>query len=303
LVPVDTTLFRGSETRALSDHLLAIHGAGDTRELLQQTLAAVRRLIDGDYWSVGLCDPRTERVVGLSVPGDLPIDRVVPAYPAIAHQSPLLRYWVRTSRHDDVLRRADCVDEGAFRNGQLWAEFFRKLQLTFQIGTWIRGGGGHHLEIGVYRDNASEFSPRDVRRLALLRAHVRQAYLRALELERVRNLPPAAQRLLRADAHRQIGEIKVLPMQYTALTADLDRGPADAVAAAPRVADLTAREVEVLGWVAEGKTNPEIGIILGTSWRTVQKHVENILRKLGVETRTAAAVRAAELGIRPAEVT
>lgn len=52
---------------------------------------------------------------------------------------------------------------------------------------------------------------------------------------------------------------------------------------------LTPREVEVLVWVAEGKTNPEIAIILGTSARTVSKHVERILEKLKVENRTAAA--------------
>jgi DNA-binding CsgD family transcriptional regulator len=53
---------------------------------------------------------------------------------------------------------------------------------------------------------------------------------------------------------------------------------------------LTAREAEVLHWMAEGKNNPEIGIILGSSPNTVRKHVEHILAKLVVETR-AAAVR------------
>ena len=52
---------------------------------------------------------------------------------------------------------------------------------------------------------------------------------------------------------------------------------------------LTRREAEVLVWVAEGKTDAEIGVILGVSARTVQKHVEHIFPKLGVETRTAAA--------------
>jgi len=46
----------------------------------------------------------------------------------------------------------------------------------------------------------------------------------------------------------------------------------------------------VLKWVATGKTNSEIGDILGVSPRTVQKHLEHIFRKLGVKTRTAAAV-------------
>jgi DNA-binding CsgD family transcriptional regulator len=53
---------------------------------------------------------------------------------------------------------------------------------------------------------------------------------------------------------------------------------------------LTAREREVLALVAGGKTNPEIGLILSISARTVQKHLEHVFAKIGVETRTAAAV-------------
>lgn len=52
---------------------------------------------------------------------------------------------------------------------------------------------------------------------------------------------------------------------------------------------LTRREAEVLYWVVKGKTNKDIGDILNTSPRTVNKHLEHIFTKLGVETRTAAA--------------
>ena len=52
---------------------------------------------------------------------------------------------------------------------------------------------------------------------------------------------------------------------------------------------LTKRESEVLYWAIKGKTNRDIGDILGTSPRTVNKHLEHVFTKLGVETRTAAA--------------
>lgn len=55
---------------------------------------------------------------------------------------------------------------------------------------------------------------------------------------------------------------------------------------------LTQREAEVLYWVIKGKTNRDIGDILGTSPRTVHKHLEHVFAKLGVETRTAAAALA-----------
>lgn len=55
---------------------------------------------------------------------------------------------------------------------------------------------------------------------------------------------------------------------------------------------LTRREAEVLYQVALGQANTEIGRILGTSPRTVQKHLQHIYVKLGVRTRTAAAILA-----------
>ena len=55
---------------------------------------------------------------------------------------------------------------------------------------------------------------------------------------------------------------------------------------------LTRKEREVLALVAVGKTNADIAELLGNSARTVQKHLEHIFRKLGVETRTGAAVKA-----------
>jgi DNA-binding CsgD family transcriptional regulator len=58
---------------------------------------------------------------------------------------------------------------------------------------------------------------------------------------------------------------------------------------------LSPREAQVLDWVAQGKTNKEIGVILDLSPRTVQKHLEHIYRKIYVESRTAAAAKAYEM--------
>lgn len=58
---------------------------------------------------------------------------------------------------------------------------------------------------------------------------------------------------------------------------------------------LTQRESEVLIWIAKGKSNKDIGEILSLSPRTVNKHLEQIFVKLGVENRASAAVRAAEV--------
>ena len=55
---------------------------------------------------------------------------------------------------------------------------------------------------------------------------------------------------------------------------------------------MTAREAEVLLWIAGGKSNREIAIILDLSPRTVNKHLEPVFEKLGVENRTSAAALA-----------
>jgi DNA-binding response OmpR family regulator len=58
---------------------------------------------------------------------------------------------------------------------------------------------------------------------------------------------------------------------------------------------LTQRESEVLLWIAKGKSNRDIADILGLSARTVNKHLEQIYVKLGVENRASAAVKAARV--------
>jgi DNA-binding NarL/FixJ family response regulator len=66
-----------------------------------------------------------------------------------------------------------------------------------------------------------------------------------------------------------------------------DASPAPALLPNP----LTQREMDVLEWVARGKTNRDVADILGMSPRTVNKHLEHIYEKLGVETRTAAVAQ------------
>ncbi|MDO9596692.1 MAG: response regulator transcription factor [Azoarcus sp.] len=90
------------------------------------------------------------------------------------------------------------------------------------------------------------------------------------------------QRRLLASFHDQTGDEEWLVV----LREENDASAIEALIAAFR---LTTREAEVLYWVIRGKTNRDIGEILGSSPRTVHKHLEHVFEKLGVETRTAAA--------------
>lgn len=59
--------------------------------------------------------------------------------------------------------------------------------------------------------------------------------------------------------------------------------------------NLTAREIEVMRWTAEGKTSGEVGEIMNISESTVNFHVNNAVSKLGVNNKTAAAIKAVML--------
>lgn len=78
------------------------------------------------------------------------------------------------------------------------------------------------------------------------------------------------------------------------LMSSLQAGPADDL-----TADLTTRELEVLRLVGAGKTNKEIAAGLVISERTARTHVSNILRKLGLGSRTQAALWAVREGVAP----
>ena len=60
---------------------------------------------------------------------------------------------------------------------------------------------------------------------------------------------------------------------------------------------LTDRELEAMVWVAKGKSSTDIAMLMSISERTVNFHVNNVIRKLGVATRVQAAIRCALLGL------
>ncbi len=82
--------------------------------------------------------------------------------------------------------------------------------------------------------------------------------------------------------------------QAEALLADASFEPDFSSPEPLKTLGVTSREAEVLLWVAQGKSNADVGIILGMAEKTVKKHLSNIFQKLGIESRNAATVRALE---------
>lgn len=61
--------------------------------------------------------------------------------------------------------------------------------------------------------------------------------------------------------------------------------------------DVTARQLEILAWVEQGKSATDIGGILGISHRTVEHHLEKVCNNLGVRTRFQAVLKVRDLGL------
>ncbi len=93
-------------------------------------------------------------------------------------------------------------------------------------------------------------------------------------------------RLQRRQAHEAQARAQLRQVKFT---------PDFSSAAPLETLGLSPRQAEVLLWIAQGKSNEEIGIILGISRNTIKKHVLHLLEKLQLENRHAAALRAVEL--------
>ncbi len=75
----------------------------------------------------------------------------------------------------------------------------------------------------------------------------------------------------------------------------LEEQPADLVSVSSVESKLTPRENEILAWLAQGKTNAEIGLALSISPRTVKKHLEHIYSKMQIHRRSAAVARSSHM--------
>jgi DNA-binding CsgD family transcriptional regulator len=169
------------------------------------------------------------------------------------HAHPLVREHGRNP--NAVTKRiTDLVPTEEFRRTPLYNEYYQPLRIDDVMAVPLHVDR-RFLVSFVLNRSGTAFSDRDRDLAEVVRPHLANLYRLGVARERTRNLP--------ADA-------------------PFDR------AAAP----LTPREREVLDWVAAGKTNRDIAAILGASPRTVEKHLERIYEKLGVETRTAAVMRA-----------
>ncbi|HSD40681.1 MAG TPA: LuxR C-terminal-related transcriptional regulator [Burkholderiales bacterium] len=244
-------------TRELRAALDVLHAIGEScagaDEFARRGVECLPKLIDADLTTLSTCDLDGGHRSVVSDHAATISRREIDVFDHYFHVHPLVREHGRNPAAA-TKRIEDLLPDGAFRHTPLFNEYYRKIGIDHVMAVPIHVDRRFLVSLVLNRSGTA-FSDRDRDLAEVVRPHLANLYRLGVSSERMRQLP--------ADA-------------------PFDR------AAAP----LTPREREVLDWVAAGKTNRDIAAILGASPRTVEKHLERIYEKLGVETRTAAVVRA-----------
>jgi DNA-binding CsgD family transcriptional regulator len=279
------------ELRLIYDHLPQLYSVTEVQTLAERAMDMVHTLFTADAVGLSFSDPRLPYIVAGWSPHIPCVEKYIDTFQQLAPQHPFFGKWKTLGTREKAIRFSDCLTQEEWERLPINNEFFRPLRLKHLVGAWKEFGGGHHVELGIVRESR-DFSNRECIKLEYVAQHVGQAYLNCkLISELKRDAPLPAQWLTSSSGLK--------PLRLNSPQDGYAPGELDALKTAPT---LTDRERQVLDWVVEGKTNPEIAIILDISARTVQKHLERVFQKLAVETRTAAAMRAIEMGLAKGEV-
>jgi DNA-binding CsgD family transcriptional regulator len=219
--------------------------------LADGAVAGLARLAAADLTTLSICDLATGHRAVLGGRRGVLSPRHLEIFDRYFHEHPLVRHHGRNP-HARTRQVADLLPRAEFRESALFNDYYRPIRIDEVVAVPVHVDERLLVSFVMQRQGR----PFDARELA--------------RLEVARPMLASLFRMARAlDAAREAAE----------------RPPC--CAGTP----LTPREREVLRWVAAGKTNRDVADILGASPRTVAKHLERVYVKLGVESRTAAAMR------------
>ncbi len=218
---------------------------------------ALSKLVAAEITTLSLCNLRTGHRAVVASPGCALSPIEIESFDRHFHEHPLVHFH-GVERRLDVRRISDSLPLAEFRRTGLYNDYYRRIGIHHAIAVPLLRTR-EWLVSFVLNRTRRDFSDRECELLDLLRPHLAGAYAAAC-----------------AQGH---------PASTSAVAGYEGSGPLHSGQV------LTRREGEVLGCLSSGKTDREIGLILGISARTVQKHLEHIYPKLGVETRTAAVMR------------
>lgn len=243
------------EASRLGDALTRLYAVVPFEQFPSRALTVTERLIGCDHASYNEIDGNRGKHRVLVDPPELARRDLADAFVRYIHQHPVIAHYARTTDTDSHLI-TDFMTVEEFRKLELYNEFLRQLgteaQLSNSLVTQI---GGYVIGLALNRDRTG-FDERDRRLFDQLRPHLIAAHRNALALSGA------------------LGSSE--PAHAGRLRSSLER--------------LTDRQRDVLRLVASGHTNSEIAGELGIKPATAKKHLEQILERLHLPSRTAAAL-------------
>ena len=256
-----------AELRGALDALHAIgEGCRNSNEFARRGVDCLPRLVSSELTTLSVCnlDNGHRNVVsdqaGAISPREIEaFDRYFFAHPLVCEHS---RNPCAVTK-----RISDLLPESEFQRTPLYGDYYRSIRIDHVMAVPIHVDRRFLVSFVLNRSKRN-FSDRDRACLELIRPHLGNLYRLSVAARRAEDTPAAHENAADSIVHS---------------------------AALP----LTARERDVLHWLAAGKTDRDIGAILNISPRTVQKHLQRIYEKLGVETRTAAVMRTLALRRQP----
>ncbi len=239
----------------------------NAEDFARAVVLALHDCVAAELTTLSVCDLASGHRQVLGLPGTRLGATEIACFDRHFFEHPLVRYQgleggALTRRISDLVSRHD------FLRSALYADYYRRIGLEYVIAMPLFHGPQMLVSVVLNR-RGRDFDERDRERLELLRPHLAFLYRHARQLAAA--LPGTAP-----------SPPPPLPLPLPGL---LPPEPCS-------FSGLTLREGQVMHWLGFGKTDAEIAALLSISPRTVQKHLEHVYVKLGVETRTAAVMRA-----------
>ncbi len=252
---------RERDWRAGYELLGRVAEAGEEPDVLARAaVAALPGLVASELTTLSVCDLRSHRRHVVGTPDNAIGDADRAAFDRHFRTHPLVRYHA-DARGTGAQRIGDTLSLTQFRDTALYCDYYRRIGIDHVVALPLFVDD-RTLVSFVLNRRGRDFADREKQMLDLVGPTLSRLYLGALARQRLQHDVHALRALLAGEALPPGG-----------------------------LARLTPREREVLRWVAAGKADRDIAELLACSHRTVHKHLQRVYLKLGVETRTAAAMR------------
>lgn len=214
-----------------------------------------RELIPCESASYNELKPGGDAIV-IADPDDGLTEQSVEVFGRLAGENPLVAHYARTGDGQPV-RFSDFISRRGLHALTLYDELYAGMGVEHQIAFVLPSPPGEIVGIALNR-HRRDFTGEEAAMLELLRRPLRACYRRLVEREQL------------------LGML---------------RGADDELTARAAALGLSERETEIMHGVLRGASNAEVGVSLGVSKRTVEKHLQNIYAQLEVTSRTQALAR------------